>query len=163
MGALTVARRSTSRTWRHQGFTLIELMLVVVIAGITLGMVSLQFRPDSHSLEAEAQRLASLMQLASDEAILRNRAILLEADSRSYQFLIRTNGTWSPIRGDDMLRARQFPHAPLALRVMPDGSAGNIRIMFDPRPIGKSFLLTMSSEQATVGIQADGLGRYVVQ
>jgi general secretion pathway protein H len=163
MGTLSGVRRIPSPALRHQGFTLIELMLVVVIAGITLGMVSLQFRPDSHSLEAEAQRLASLMQLASDEAILRNRAILFEADSRSYQFLIRNNGTWSPIRGDDMLRARQFPHGPLALRVTPDGVVGQIRIVFDPRPIGKSFLLTMSSEQATVGIQADGLGRYVVQ
>jgi general secretion pathway protein H len=148
---------------RKTGFTLIELLLVIAIAGITLGLAALQFRPERHSLEAEAQRLASLMQLASDEAILRNRPILLEADSRQYQFFLRNKGSWTPLVGDELLRTRKFTGPALRLRIAPDGGTASVRIVFEPQPLGKSFVLTMSSDDATVGIQSDGSGRYVVQ
>lgn len=164
MGTVTDVLLFTQRSLRQSGFTLIELLLVIAIAGITLGLVALNFRPDQRqSLEVEAQRIASLMQLASDEAILRNRPILFQADSHRYQFLIRTKGAWIPITDDELLRVRNFSSLPMTLRVMPDGSAGDVSIVFDPQPLGKSFALMMSSDDATVGIHADGLGRYVVE
>jgi general secretion pathway protein H len=163
MGIVSDAVPPATQLLRTSGFTLIELLLVITIAGITLGLAALQFRPDSHSLEAEAQRLASLMQLASDEAILRNRPILLEADSRQYQFFIRNKGSWTLLVGDDLLRARKFTGPALRLRIAPESGTASIRILFEPQPLGKSFVLTMSSDEATVGIQSDGSGRYVVQ
>ena len=103
------------------------------------------------------------MEVASNEAILRNRPILFQADSQRYQFLIRTKGSWAPITDDELLRGRNFSVLPLTLRVTPDENEGDVRIVFDPQPLGKSFSLTMSSGDAAVGIHADGLGRYVVQ
>lgn len=150
----------------RRGFTLIELLLVISIAGITLGLASLKFRPDGQrSLQDEAQRLASLMQVAGDEAILRNRPIMFEADAHRYHFMIRMKGAWLPIANDDMLRSREFAETPLALRMTPDAGTGTgkIRIVFEPQPVGRSFVLTMSSNDATVGIRADGLGQYAVE
>lgn len=164
MGTVTGVLFFTQRSLRQFGFTLIELLLVIAIAGITLGLISLNFGPDQRqSLQVEAQRLALLMEVASDEAILRNRPILFQADSQRYQFLIRTKGSWAPIKDDELLRGRNFSVLPLTLRVTPDENEGDVRILFDPQPLGKSFALTMSSGDAAVGIHADGLGRYVVQ
>jgi general secretion pathway protein H len=163
MGALTLCATPVQRLRRKNAFTLIELLLVIAIAGITLGLVSLHFRADGRqSLQTQAERVASLMQVAGDEAILRNRSILFEADAHSYQFMTRVRGVWRPIVDDDLLRSRGFDGLAVALRVMPDGMAGTVRIVFDPQPIGKSFVLTMSTDDATIGIHADGLGRYVV-
>jgi len=146
------------------GFTLMELLLVIAIAGITLGLASLSLGPnDARVLQDDARRIAALMQLAGDEAILRNRPILFEADAQRYRFLIRQQGTWSPMSADDLLRGRTFSRPPVALRMTP-GASGNgmVRIVFEPRPIGTPFALTLSSSSATAGIRADGLGQYTV-
>jgi hypothetical protein len=48
---------------------------------------------------------------------------------------------------------------------MTPGTGGNgiVRIVFEPRPIGTPFALTLSSNSATAGIRADGLGQYTVE
>jgi general secretion pathway protein H len=150
---------------RKRGFTLMELLLVIAIAGITLGLVSLSLGSnDSRVLQEDAQRVASLMQVAGDEAILRNRSILFEADAQRYRFLIRQQGSWWPLNGDDLLRGRSFLRAPVNLRVTPNGDgSGVVRIVFEPRPVGTPFALSLSFNAATVGIRADGLGHYTVE
>lgn len=147
------------------GFTLMELLLVIAIAGITLGLASLSLGPNERRiLRDDAQRVAALMQLASDEAILRNRPILFEADVQRYRFLVRQQGAWSPLSGDDLLRARTFSRPPVKLRLTPNtGGTGIVRIVFEPRPVGTPFALSLSSNSATVGIHADGLGHYTVE
>ena len=50
--------------------TLVQIALVLVIAGITLGMVSFNAVPsERQALQNDAQRIALLLQLARDEAI----------------------------------------------------------------------------------------------
>jgi general secretion pathway protein H len=147
------------------GFTLIELLLVIAIAGITLGLAALSLGPnDTRALQDDARRIAALMQLASDEAILRNRPILFEADPQRYRFLIRQQGAWSPLSGDELLRGRLFSRPPVGLRTTSEGNSnGIVRIVFEPRPIGMPFTLTLSSSTATAGVRADGLGQYTVE
>ncbi|HEU4851577.1 MAG TPA: GspH/FimT family pseudopilin, partial [Telluria sp.] len=87
-----------------RGFTLVELMVVMVIIGIALGMVSLNIVPaPREELEKEAQRIALLLQLARDEAIVRNRQVVFEAAPDRYRFLVRNENRWEPMPGDDML------------------------------------------------------------
>src|SRR5262245_32128387 len=101
---------------RLHGFTLLELLVVIVIAGITLGFISVSAIPNERqALQDEAQRIALLMQLARDEAIVRNRPIAFEAESERYRFLVREDNDWQVIVNDDMLREREFKHAPVAM------------------------------------------------
>jgi general secretion pathway protein H len=87
-----------------RGFTLVELMIVMVIIGITLGLVSLNAIPSpQQNLQNEAQRLALLLQLARDEAIVRNRLVAFEANGERYRFLVRNETRWDPVVGDDLL------------------------------------------------------------
>ncbi|MDO9217611.1 MAG: GspH/FimT family pseudopilin, partial [Lacisediminimonas sp.] len=65
-----------------RGFTLLELLVVLVIAGIAMGFVAFNAMPDQRQqLHNEAQRIALLMQLARDEAIVRNRPVAFESDA----------------------------------------------------------------------------------
>ena len=76
------ALRASCRTSVHSvaGFTLLELLVVLVIVGIMLGAVGLNAMPsDRQIVQNEAQRIALLLQLARDEAIVRNRPVAFEA------------------------------------------------------------------------------------
>jgi general secretion pathway protein H len=148
------------------GFTLVELMVVMVIIGITLGIASLNAIPSpQQNLQSEAQRLALLLQLARDEAIVRNRLVAFEADPERYRFLVRNETRWDPVTRDDLLRERGFKSAPLTLLLEPPGagSTNPLRITFGREPVDKPFLLTLASGDARVAIRADGVGHFTVE
>jgi general secretion pathway protein H len=148
------------------GFTLLELLVVLVIAGILLGMVAFNAMPGQRqAMQNEAQRIALLMQLARDEAIVRNRPIAFEADDNRYRFLIRENDEWQPIAEDELLREREFKRAPVALSITPAVAAQRnpLRIVFGREPVDKPFVLTLAAGEASVAIRADGIGHFTVE
>jgi general secretion pathway protein H len=154
-------RRAASR-----GFTLLELLVVLVIAGIMLGVVSLSGLPnEKQALQNDAQRIALLMQLARDEAIVRNRPIAFEADSDRYRFLMRDDKTWNPLGQDEMLRERDFKRAPISVSISPGVATqlNPLRIVFGREPVDKPFELTLAAADASVVIRADGIGHFVVE
>jgi len=148
------------------GFTLLELLVVIVIAGILLGLVSFNAMPsERQGLQNEAQRIALLLQLAREEAILRNRPIAFEAEPERYRFLVRHEKTWEVLTHDDLLREREFKRAPLALSISPatQESTNPLRIIFGREPVDKPFVLTLTTGEVSVAIRADGIGHYVVE
>lgn len=151
---------------RSGGFTLLELLVVLVIAGLLLGMVAFNAMPgERQALQNDAQRIALLLQLARDEAIVRNRPIAFEAGANSYRFLERDGGKWEPITEDELLREREFERAPVRLSITPPVAAATdpLRVVFGREPVDKPFLLTLSTGTASVAIRADGLGNFTVE
>ncbi|RJF97565.1 GspH/FimT family pseudopilin [Noviherbaspirillum saxi] len=149
-----------------RGFTLLELLVVLVIAGLLLGMVAFNAMPgERQALQNEAQRIALLLQLARDEAIVRNRPIAFEADNTRYRFLIREEKEWQPLGQDDLLREREFARAPIVLSIAPsiDANAPTLRIVFGREPVDKPFVLTLASGEVSVAIRADGVGHFTVE
>ncbi len=154
------------RTARTRGFTLVELLVVMVIIGLTLGMATLNAIPSPRQdLDKEAQRLALLLQLARDEAIVRNRLVAFEANGDRYRFMVRGDAGWEPVTRDDLLREREFKNSPLQLILEPVGT-GNpdmLRITFGREPVDRPFVLTMAKGGNTVAIRADGVGHFTVE
>jgi general secretion pathway protein H len=140
--------------------------VVLVIAGLALGFVSANLLPsERRALQDDAQRVALLMQLARDEAIVRNRPIAFEADSSHYWFLIREDSGWQDMNDDDMLHERDFKRAPVAMTMTPTVSAGEgpLRVVFGREPVDKPFVLTMSLGKTSVALRADGIGHFTVE
>ena len=150
---------------RARGFTLLELLVVLVIAGIMLGVVSFNAMPSRRqALQNEAQRIALLLQAAREEAIVRNRPIAFEVDQYRYRFWIRNDNEWAPVTQDDILRERDFKQAPLAISVNPPPPGnGPLRVVFGREPVDKPFVLTLASGDSSVAVRADGIGHFVVE
>jgi general secretion pathway protein H len=169
VGILSLARLTPNAAApRHRGqrgFTLLELLVVLVIAGVMLGMVSLNAMPsERQKLQNEAQRIALLLQLARDEAIVRNRLIAFEATPEQYRFLVRDENRWQALP-DDLLRERAIRQAPVQLSIAPQLSDVQtpLRIVFGREPVDKPFVLTLASGEASVAVRADGIGHFTVE
>ncbi len=101
-------RRTSSR-----GFTLIEILVVVVIIAtvVSIALLSISVGGDDAELDQERRRLASLIETIQDEAMLQGREFGIEIMVSSYRFvefdpLVRQ---WSEIPGDDLYRLRRLP------------------------------------------------------
>lgn len=99
-----------ARRRRYGGFTLIEMMVVVVIIGIMINYAMLSFRSSSPSdqLNTEANRLKSLLEVAKEEALLRSSLIGVDILKDGYGFLRLDNGNWQQM-DDTMFRNRTLP------------------------------------------------------
>jgi len=75
---------------QQQGFTLIEVLLVVLLIGIVSGIVLLAASPNDASrvVATESERLAEVLVLASEEAVNNNQQLGLLFDERSYRFVV---------------------------------------------------------------------------
>ena len=164
--ASTALSAVAGRARSQDGFSLLELLVVLVILGLMLGLVTINAMPsERQNLQREAQRVALLLQLARDEAIVRNRQVAFEANAESYRFLVRENGQWQAIPKDDMLKERAFYRTPLNLSIspaLPEGS-NPLRIVFGREPVDKPFVLTMNVGEINVAIRADGIGHFSVE
>jgi general secretion pathway protein H len=151
---------------RQRGFTLIELLVVLVIIGFTLGLVTMNAAPSARqALQQDAQRVALLLQLARDEAIVRNRPIAFEAGAQGYRFLVRDGREWKTLPQDDLLREREFKRAPVTLLLDPPFSipGAPLRIVFGREPVDKPFALTLAAGDASAVVRADGIGHFAVE
>jgi general secretion pathway protein H len=164
--AVVASTACAAKRRRAAGFTLLELLVVLVIAGIMLGVVSLNAMPSQQqALQGEAQRIALLLQLARDEAIVRNRPIAFEIEQDRYRFLIRDDVSWQPLAQDDMLREREFRRPPVSVSINPAVAAETnpLRIVFGREPVDKPFVMTLGADDVQVSIRADGIGHFVVE
>lgn len=86
-------------------------MVVVLIAGLIVGLVSVIVEPDERGLlKVEAQRLAQLLDLAAAQARVSGNSLAWTASSDSYRFQQLTEDSgWIAVSSNDSLRPRQLP------------------------------------------------------
>ena len=98
---------------RVSGFTLLEVLVVLVIIGIVTAMavVSTGVLGADRQMDEEAQRLQAVLAQAREESMLDGRDVGLRVDRQGYDFL-RYNGrvaAWEPVVDDTLLRERELP------------------------------------------------------
>ena len=90
----------------YHGFTLVEMLVVIVIIGIILSFAMLGIGYSKTPLEQETQRLASLIKLARFEALLQTQVIGLFFDPESYHFYQFQEQHWQRLEENDVFRSR---------------------------------------------------------
>ena len=94
----------------QQGFTLIEIMVVLILLSIfTVAMVT-TFNTDKIEthMENEMQRLSALLNLARDEATIHGQVMALALGEKTYRFdvLDIETGRWTPVTDSKAFRER---------------------------------------------------------
>ena len=139
-----------------RGFTLIEMLVVLMIMGLFVGLVSTITRPDDRALlRLEAERLAQLLDLAAMQSRLSGKSIAWTAEGPGYRFWRSGEDTdWSEIRDDDSLRARALPQGMTIsdLRVENMRSPERMRLEFNASGASSVFSVEMAlgAERCTV-------------
>ena len=108
--ASTRSQRGRSCASLHGGFTLLELLLVIVIIGIILSFAALSLGGgNQRAVENEMRRLAGLIDLAAQEATLESHELAVQFSGNTYEFLAFENNQWKRITNDDTFRPRTLP------------------------------------------------------
>lgn len=95
----------------QHGFTLVELLVVLVVMGIALGATVVQLMPDNRAvLRHESERLALLLENAALEAQASGRPLAWSGEASHYRFWKKNDyNDWVRIEDDTMFRPRELP------------------------------------------------------
>ncbi|GGY08119.1 prepilin-type N-terminal cleavage/methylation domain-containing protein [Paludibacterium paludis] len=141
------------------GFTLIEILVVLVIIGVLSATVTLSMRPDTHrQMEDEAYRFARILEQAAD-ASEQGDALGLVWLPRGYAFRrLGEDGRWQPV-GDDFFKEREWPEGIVgeAAGKLPGGP-----ILLWQEGQGTPLHLVLRSETRRLRLELTPLGRVEV-
>jgi len=97
----------------ESGFTLIEILVVIfIIATIaSMTLLSIGIVGDDRDLDTERKRLATVLEVAQDEALMQGREFGVEFTTNAYRFVEFDPFTrqWGEVQGDDLFRLRTLP------------------------------------------------------
>jgi len=99
---------------RNSGFTLLEVLVVVLLMGIILSFASLKLGDGGQArmLSQEARRVQAVLQLAREEAILQTKEYGLRFQPTGYEFFVLSPPEWKRLgKSDETLRPRSFPES----------------------------------------------------
>lgn len=117
-------RAYRSSRLQQRGFTLLELLVVILIMGLLLTMAAISVSTSTDkSLETEAKRFATLIKLASDESIMNARPMAVQIGPQEYQFSL-------------------------------DGEMENKDQIFRPRKIAEHIQISVTIEDETVDFES---------
>ncbi len=163
----------------RRGFTLIEVLVVLLVMGLFVGLASAILRPDDRGLlRIEAGRLAQLLELAAEESRLTGKSIAWSASGSGYRFW-RMEGDapgfqgasaqeyaqWVEIRDTDLLRARTLPQGMMisGLQVENQPAGAAMRLEFSSHGgAALAFTIEMAFGAARCLVTASPIGEVRV-
>ena len=129
---------------KDKGFTLIEILVVVVIVAVLMSAVTLSFPPAGDKLlKEQADRFSALIGLAQDEAILQSRELALEVNKAGYIFYRNVDNSWATFTEAPFAK-REFP-AEISSKIYIDG----IAIDLEDRDENNPQVIILSSGEMT--------------
>jgi general secretion pathway protein H len=135
------------------GFTLVELMVVMVIIGLMAAAV-VGTLPDSHShLRDETESLAARLVAARDLSIVTGRDIGVRVDAHGYAFDTRSRSGWQPVDAK-ALASHQWPAGVSAL-VAIEGGAG---LIFDATGLATPATIALRQDGSEALVTVDSAG-----
>ena len=140
-----------------RGFTLLELMIVILIIGVvaTSVVLSIGGRTLSDKLDIETRRMQQLFQLAQDEALFKRVELGFWTDGPNYGFITPADGgEWAPYSQSGPLRARRLDE-PFEATLYVDDQRISPSDAAKPRP---SVLILSSGEMTPFRLRLEAIG-----
>jgi general secretion pathway protein H len=112
------------------GFTLLEVMVVLVLIGIIFSFAMLSLGGDdvARLMERETRRLVILLDMAGEEAVIRGEDLAVHFTDTGYAFMVLRQNNWTDLTDDPLLKPR----------VLPAGIELDLEIDEEPPLVGES-------------------------
>lgn len=136
----------------NQGFSLLELIIVLLIIGIVISFITLKVDTGDEDTRLAARRLTALMNLTLEDAVLHGDEYALQIAGNSYAFLRLQEGKWAVIEDDDMLRQRLFPDNVRISLVLEGEDIPQEALNSDSKPHSPRIYLLSSGEMTPFAI-----------
>lgn len=140
---------------RANGFTLVELMVVLMILALAATAVVLTIPGDERTLRSEADRLAARLAAARDVAVIEGRSVAINFVPSGYGFERRVEGAWQPLPG----RAFEQHGWPGGVQFTAGEGGAAARIIFDRvgiSPTPQTLLLSGGDAREIIRVSATG-------
>lgn len=149
-----------------RGFTLMEMLVTLVVAGIMLTVMTVNLMPSAQSvLRDEAKRLTLLLENGTMASQAGGQSLAWSGSGNSYRFWKRTRaGEWLRIESDNLLHPRTLPQEIHIGEVSFDGRKlePGALLMLSPELVGKRFKIELRSGDLSSGIVGNGLGKVEI-
>jgi general secretion pathway protein H len=142
---------------REAGFTLVELMVVLVIVGLMASVAVLTI-PRGPSLSAEADQFAARLTRAKEEAVMTNRAIGVRVTEEGYAFRARTPDGWRPL-AEGPFKAMSWGEG-VAASV--GGREAEGQVSFEATGVAEPLVVTLSRDRGRRRVSVDAAGNVRV-
>ncbi|WP_276313905.1 type II secretion system protein [Pseudoalteromonas rubra] len=97
------------KSTRQSGFSLIEILMVLVIIGFSVNLVTYTLSDDmEEELEREALRLHSVINMASEFAILNQIELGFHLDKKKLEFLVFDGEKWTTFDAEELYQAIEY-------------------------------------------------------
>jgi general secretion pathway protein H len=149
---------------RSAGFTLVEILVVIVVLGIVAGLAVALVAPGERDVAArEARRFAGALEYAAARAQWRGEMLGVSADGRMLRYWRRdvANDRWQLVDDDDLLQARALPDplAAAALTYAGRGVASNAIVPLRASGRNEPFAFLFATPRFRTVIALDPLNR----
>ncbi len=132
-----IIRPAVPTSIRNRGFTLIEILVVIVLISIMIGLVVVNFSPGGEEdvAEEEVLRLQNLLNFAHQQSVIRAQEYGVRFYTTGYRFMQydELNDSWFDIANDRLFKVRTLPE-PFELDLYIDQLPVEIPGSFDDDP-----------------------------
>lgn len=143
---------------REQGFTLIEMMVVLLLVGLASAMVLLNLPSGGARLADEAEHLAARIQHAQQEAVLTNRSVEIVLAANDSSFRVQRRGRWIPLVAGPF-KPRRWGEG---LSVSLPGIAGRRTVRFDSSGATDPATIRMTASGRSIDLIINRQGRVEI-
>ena len=163
---------SARRKWLATGFTLVELMVVLVVLAVAASLVTMSLSATGgHGLASAAEHLASTLEEARWQAISTGRRIAWEAPKTNNPASNAAEAArWYEQTQDGVWRLRVMPHATslfagVSLSIAQPRSTDDApaRLVLGPEPVGLASCVLLTQEGRTVAVVSTGITPFAVR
>jgi general secretion pathway protein H len=154
---------------RHDGFTLVEILVVLIVVAIAAGIAYARFESDPRqTIEREGRRFAAAIEHAASLAQWRNQSLGVSAGGASYRFWRRDRGAdgdrWLPLTDDEVLATRTFPDGITAAAVQyaGQGVSPDAILPLSASGLNEPYVMEIASPPWHALLVADPLNRVAL-
>lgn len=140
---------------REQGFTLIEVMIVLTIIAVVAATFTLNI-DSRRGPDEEIERLRRILEAVAERAQIRGTPMMVEFVAKAYRVSsFDTRGNWTPVRGETPFAEHEVPDLAWAGLTI-DGQAAPPRLVFGS--VMPDFVLRVATPASEVRLYGQPTG-----